>query len=197
MRDTKKQKDSKYIQLANVFGTLGYCSILIQWAWSFLILFYPYIISGDGFFAPNISDQRPDISLNVSSPILIGVSLFITIVVLILAVITILNLPKNIGKQGSIVTHKVALAITPIVMRQHKPLPEKVRKKISFRLIILIKIFLILIPIVSLVLIEAKHVLPYEIIWIISIFCASWSIFYFLAQYIMVIFYKIRSADVL
>ena len=182
MSRTQQPRQHRWLRTANVLGTLGYMSIILQWFWAILLFCYPLIMSDYILLTPTETQAPAPIDNSIStSPIVIFIAGCVTVAILILAVIAIIRLPKQIGQQGARVTHQAAKAITPIVTR-HVTIPKSKRRALTFQIRVYIKLLCILAPLIALIWTPAGVPLETAVVWIAGIFCASWSIFYIALQ---------------
>lgn len=183
MSTAHKKKRQTPATAANVFGTLGYLSVLLQWTWTLLLLCYPLITADHSFFLPDTPTEpfHPTNTAVTSSPITAVIAIAVTAFILVATVIVIARLPKQIGKRGAQITHQTADSLIPIVTK-HKPLPQKKRRALSYRIILIAKATAILLPIVGLIWTESPYPLTDAIVWTIGIYCAAWSVAYFAVQ---------------
>jgi len=176
----KKPSHPRATLATNIVGTLGYFSVLLQWAWTLLILCYPLLTDDNSILLPPkpIHPIHTHASSLSTSPVMLIVALVVTAFILALTVIVLVKLPKKIGQQGARVTHQTADAVIPLIVG-HKALPKKKRIKLSYRIALIIKALLVIIPIIGLFFIPSSVPLDITIIRYVGIFCACWSIFYF------------------
>lgn len=194
MSTAHKTKRRTSITAANVFGTLGYFSVLLQWTWALLLLCYPLLTADHSFLLPDAPAEpfHPTNDAVTSSPVTAVVAIAVTVFVLVTTVIVIARLPKQIGKRGAQLTHQTAETLIPIVTK-HKPLPQKKRRVLSYRIILIAKIVFIILPIIGLIWVGAPYPLTDAIVWAIGIYCACWSIIYFAIQQAIALFAKIDT----
>ena len=180
------------LMVTSILGTLGYFSVLFQWTWTLLIVFYPLLIADHSLLLPIQPIQQAQSSPNglATSPIMIIIAIIVTAFVLALTAVVLVRLPRKIGLRGARITHKTANLVVPIVIK-HKPLPKKKLRRLSYQVILSIKALLILLPVAGLLYAPAATPLPGLVIWALAIFCASWSIFYFGLQQLVGLLYKI------
>lgn len=188
----KKPSHPRATLAAKIVGTLGYFSVLLQWAWTILILCYPLLVDDNSILlSPKpihpIHAQAAPLS---NSPIMAIVALAVTAFILALTVIVLVKLPKKIGQQGARVTHQTTDAIIPLIVG-HKTLPKKKHLKLSYRITLVVKTLLVVIPIIGLFFVPSSVPLDITIIWYVGIFCACWSIFYFGLQQLVGIVAKL------
>lgn len=194
MSTAHKNKRQTPATAANVFGTLGYLSVLLQWTWTLLLLCYPLITADHSFFLPDTPTEpfHPTNTAVTSSPITAVIAIAVTAFILVATVIVIARLPKQIGKRGAQITHQTADSLIPIVTK-HKPLPQKKRRALSYRIILIAKATAILLPIVGLIWTESPYPLTDAIVWTIGIYCAAWSVAYFAVQQVIGLLGKIDT----
>jgi hypothetical protein len=194
MSTAHKNKRQTSATVANVFGTLGYLSVLLQWTWVLLLLCYPLLTAEHSFLLPNAPTEpfHPTNDAVTSSPITAIVAIAVTAFVLVMTVIVIARLPKQIGKRGAKLTHQTADTIIPIVTK-HKPLPQKKRRVLSYRIILVAKIVFIILPVIGLIWVRPPYPLTGAVVWAIGLYCACWSIVYFAIQQAIGFFAKIDT----
>ena len=107
---SKNKSRSRRLLLVNTFGTLGYLSLLLQWAWTAIILLYPLLQSGA--IQRMLTPKQPAKPIEAhpeyysdAAPFIAAISVIITIAVIVISVVTILGLPKKIGKTGAKIRH--------------------------------------------------------------------------------------------
>lgn len=194
MSTAHKTKRQTSLTLANVFGTLGYFSLLLQWTWTLLLLCYPLLTADHSFLLPDAPTEpfHPTNDAVTSSPITAVIAVVVTAFVLVMTVIVIARLPKQIGKRGAQITHQTADTIIPIVTK-HKPLPQRKRRTLSYRIILAAKAAFIILPVVGLWWVVAPYPLTDAVVWAIGLYCAGWSVIYFLVQQAVGFFAKIDT----
>lgn len=176
----------KSSRLVSLLGTLGYLSVVLQWAWAAVLMSYVLLLEKDSSWMkiqPTNPTPTPDISFSL--PPMAGIILtgLVTFVVIAGTLYTFFMLPKAVGKTGARVTRSTSNAITPIVTR-HKPLAPKQRKQINYRVTIVLKFILVLFPFFA-SLIPQPHVpLDYRAIVVVATILASFSFVYFVLQYL-------------
>ena len=188
----KKPSHPRATLATNIVGTLGYFSVLLQWAWTFLILCYPLLVDDNSILLPPkpIHPMHTHADSLSTSPIMIIVALVVTAFILALTVIVLVKLPKKVGQQGARVTHQAADAVIPLIVG-HKALPKKKQLKLSYRITLIVKTSLIIIPVIGLFFIPSSVPLDITIIWYVGIFRACWSVFYFGLQQLIGIITKL------
>lgn len=178
-----KKDVSRRAQFVNTFGTLGYISLVVQWAWSLLLLFYPQIETGDSFLLPDHTTSTPVHSFSLApTPLITGIAILITLLVIIASIIMIIRLPKAIGQRGQKITQTAASAMVPIVTN-HAPLPEKKKRELSYRIATILKCLFLMIPLVLVLFASETVPLDGALILVIAGFTAACSALWFALQY--------------
>ena len=183
MSSVQKPKRRTALAIANTFGTLGYLSILLQWTWALLLVCYPFLTADHSFLLPD-APTRPLPSTDstvTSSPITAIIAIAATAFVLVITVIVVAKLPKQIGKGGAKLTHQTAETLIPIVTK-HTPLPKKKQRVLSYRLTLILKAALTIIPVLYLFWVQSPYPLTTPVVWTIGLFCAGWSVIYIAVQ---------------
>ena len=194
MSSVQKPKRRTALAIANTFGTLGYLSILLQWTWALLLVCYPFLTADHSFLLPD-APTRPLPSTDstvTSSPITAIIAIAATAFVLVITVIVVAKLPKQIGKGGAKLTHQTAETLIPIVTK-HKPLPKKKQRVLSYRLTLILKAALTIIPVLCLFWVQSPYPLTTSVVWTIGLFCASWSVIYIAVQQAVGLLVKIDT----
>ena len=190
-------KHYKRTAAANAFGALGYISVLFQWAWSLLILCYPLITDrSDLLLPPPGADQSPVVNVSPEmSPLVAIIVIITTVVVMALAVVAIVRLPRNLGKQSSTLTKSAASAVLPAITR-HKKISKNQRQKLSHRLVLGIKLSAVLLPLVLLLFVPPTVGLSPLAIWAVGTGAALLSLLYFTVQQFIALFGKVNTVDI-
>lgn len=176
------QQRSKRVILVNTFGSLGYLSVLFQWSWSALVLSYPLIVARPEFLFPKDQPLAATITTDTSlSPLMIVIALAVTAAVLAIATIVLIRLPKTIGQQAAKLTHSTAQSVVPIIAHRKK-ISKKKMARLSYRVILIIKLFLVILPLLALIFAQPIEHISIEVIWAMAAFCAILSLAYFLMQ---------------
>ena len=183
---------SKRRALVNTLGTFGYLSVLFQWAWSFLIACYPLISSGALLPKPMPAQPIPQShDFGAFDPIISFVAIGITIFVLVVTAVFVAKLPASFGRQSARVTHKAAAKTTILLHPKDRPLPPKERQKLSYQLVLIIKLIAIALPLLV-ILFVPDPVLPPRIVWSVAGFCAVCSVIHFSLQQVLALLLKIK-----
>jgi hypothetical protein len=172
--------------ITNTFGTLGYISLIIQWAWCLITFGHPLFSLNTAFFLPQapIPKTTQVIDFGIFTPFISLFALFITILIIILTIITLFFLPRKIGKTGSTVTHVVASQIIKKT-HHHQPLPAEKRIRLSFWIIIILKVVAIYAPFALVFITPPVEGLTPRLVTTVGFICAVFSIFYFSLQLLL------------
>jgi hypothetical protein len=184
---------SKKALVANIFGTFGYISCLLQWLFVAL-LYLPLLLDNKQFkeflIPQQIGASTPMVTTGPPSPILIGFAVVFTVLMLILTIVIVLRAPVSIAKGGKKVTTVSANTITPLVM--HRELPAAKKRLLTQRIIKMTKLGIIVVPVLlcmlSLLLTTA---LPAEVSVFIGALLAIGSLVWFSIQYIIARLFRI------
>lgn len=136
-------------KLTNLFGGLGYLSVLFQWLFV-AVLVLPVFLESETYV--NILEPTTPVEQPVSEPAVLtgGIWVFVTfaiaLVFIALTVILLLKIPASIAKTGHDITEKSAKSITPIVIKNRKLKPSE-QTKLTARLVKLIKLLLVTVPV--------------------------------------------------
>lgn len=190
----KKVAPSRRTRVVNTFGTLGYLSLIFQWAWSLLLLFYPQLESGHGFLysgPTSTASAAPSFSL-APTPLVVGISLLITLFVIIVTVIAIIKLPKTVGRQGGKIAQDAATAIVPVITH-HAKLPEKKKRELSYRIVAGFKCILLIVPLALVLFVSETVPLDSSLIIVIAGFTAACSALWFALQYGLALLLRIPT----
>jgi hypothetical protein len=171
---------SKRLVLANILGSLGYLSLLIEWAWVALLLVYPLVEKGKfSWLIPNTPTVAPPPiePLVITPPLAIVMSL-VVIFCLIATIYALIKLPASVGRTGGRVTHVGAEAVIP-KLTGHKKLSRSRMRRLSFRVIFAIKLIFILLPVVATLIFSSVSALPNNVTWAVLAFLVVWPVLYF------------------
>jgi len=187
-------KGSVRTSLINVLGTLGYISIIFQWLWTIVTVGHPLLSSDLVYLFP--ANDVPAVPVNSDPPSSFAIVLVIVLTVIIFAFTfyVLWKLPGAIGKQGGKATRRAATALVPIIARHQKP-AHKERRRLSRKLVLIIKGLLVILPCITLVLAQPVGELRMEIIWVVGLFCAISSLSYFGLQQLFVLLWKVPAED--
>ena len=184
------KKISRKLAFVNIFGTLGYFSLIIQWLWTGLILIYPVILSGNADYwlcslQPKPSEKVPVAAADfgAATPFFNVLALVITALILVTAVVILFRLPKKIGKTGARLTQSAANVVIPAIAHTDN-VPKSTRKRLSFQLVVAIKCLLTITALALLLFAQPVANLSFSIIWAIGSFCFICTMIYWLIQYV-------------
>ncbi len=149
-----KQSAKFPLVVANGMGGIAYASLLFQWIWSLIPIFYPFATSEEFsscILSPTKDGSTPvDIPQTLSIQIpsggdIISVIFMIMISLLSLAIIVyiIIKIPKTTGKIGQTITRGSAESITPIIVKNRN---VKQKTKIIERVTWGVKVILLIAP---------------------------------------------------
>ncbi len=171
----------KRVLVANTFGTLGYMSVLFQWTWSLLLVGYPFLLSHPEILHTPQQQTAVAPPLEISpafTPFAVLLVSVITIAILALAVVVVARLPKTIGLTGARITQRTATTLVP-VLTHHKKLSPKEKKRLSFGVILTLKLVLTTAPLALLPFAQPFQGITVQIMWFLGLFAALFSAFYF------------------
>lgn len=181
----------KRTSFVNVLGTLGYISVIFQWLWSAVVVGYPLLSSDMDFLIPTPSEtQVTQTTFAQPSPITIAVVVIITILIFAFTFYALWKLPAAIGRRGAKATQQAAHALIPVITH-HQATSKRERRRLSWRIIAIIKLTLALLPIIALLFAQPIDKLPQEAVWIVAVFCMVCSLIYFGIQQLLVKFWRI------
>ena len=188
------ERTQKRLVIANTFGSFGYISVLFQWLWTFLILAYPLLSSRPDFlfFPPSEPTFTHNMTPAPASPFLVVIAIAATIAILGITIVAVVRLPKNVGKKGATLTRNATAAVLPAITH-HKKLTKKKRVRLSYRIMLTIKLLLVTLPLVALLFGQSLEKIAPEVVWAMAFFCAACSISYFLVQQLLARFMRINS----
>ncbi len=178
------EKPRRLVSFANAFGALGYVSVFFQWTWALLLILYPIFLANPDFLTPQPSKEMVVQPLKIDpgfTPIVTGVAIAVTVIVLVAAVIAIIRMPRAIGKKASALTQATTNRLIPIVTH-HKKVTKKKRLKLSKRVAITIKLLVMFIPLAMLLVVPSSDQLSRPAIWMVGLFAVACSLFYFSVQ---------------
>lgn len=186
----------------NSAGILGYFSLVMQWLW-IGVVFLPGLLENDSFrsvFAPRIAKEQPDaaaIEGAISSPLLIAVSVVITLVMIAVTIYVLYKLPSTIAKTGSKITKEASSVVIP-VMTHHKKISPAKKQRLTFSVTFAIKFFAALIPLPFLFLQPGgDYALDQELIQIIGVFFTASALAWFGVQFALAKLFRVGTKNVL
>lgn len=176
-------------KVANVFGSFGYLSILVQWFWWIAVVVLPYLQDSSikTLLLPSPATEHTAAvspSLPFGFQLVLGtLALLFSIAVVIYAIYAV---PRTIGKAGKSLTQKSAEITVNHVKFHHKPLTKAARKRLFEYLTWTVKLLLIVLPCVLLFLPTHNGVaIPHEVVLAFGAFCAGMSLVWFTIQYLI------------
>lgn len=177
----------KNAKLANIFGGLGYLSVIFQWLWTVLILL-PSILNNQmvkDFITPTpASGQAASMPrFDGDSIIIMGIAIIFTVAILALTVFILIRLPFKLVEASKKTVDTTVRTTIPIVTH-HKQITQKEQRELSYKLKIIVKLILILLPLGMLISVFFISVpLESAIIFLIGGFFAITSLIWFIMQY--------------
>lgn len=175
-----QRKPLKRLVAINVLGSLGYLSLLLEWAWVALVFVYPLVETGKlSWFLPDspIALPPPPAPTVVTPFTMILIVVTVTLC-LVATIYALFKLPFSVGRTGARVTHVSAELVIPR-LTGHKKLSRTRLRRLSFRLIVAIKAILIAVPFVLTLFLPSVSNLPRDVIWIILTVLGFWPLLYF------------------
>ena len=185
------------ISIANAFATLGYISIFFQWTWTLLLFIYPIITENPELLLPQHDAASSGGAFEFDSafaPLATIIAIVVTVAIIALTAVVLVRLPKTVGKKAAEVTRATASTVLPAITR-HKKITKKKRERLSYQIVLGIKCILIILPIASLVFVQPIEQLGASAMWVIALFAAICSIFYFIVQQTIALVGKIAHKD--
>ena len=186
------------ISIANAFATLGYISIFFQWTWTLLLFIYPIITENPELLLPQHDAASSGGAFEFDSafaPLATIIAIVVTVAIIALTAVVLVRLPKTVGKKAAEVTRATASTVLPAITR-HKKITKKKRERLSYQIVLGIKCILIILPIASLVFVRPIEQLGASAMWVIALFAAICSIFYFIVQQTIALVGKIAHQDI-
>lgn len=188
----RSKRTSRAFIAANTFGTLGYISLIFQWAWTGLILAYPIITQAkrDDLWLFSPSRQKTNITpiqpadFGAAMPIISVLAIAFAAILIVMSIVAVIRLPKNVGKTGAKLTQSAADVIVPIVAHTEN-VPKAKRKRLSFQIIVMLKCVCTVLALALLLFARPIGQVTFPIIWAVGIFCFVCTMVYWLIQYII------------
>jgi hypothetical protein len=187
-------------KLANFFGGVGYFFCLLQWFWV-VILYFSIIEKVALFFSTNnektVTKTIPAVEIGPNLSFTI-IAVTITVFMILLTLYVIYKIPSTIVKTGKKIVHGTAETVTPMVLRyQHKKDSKRNHIKLSVRMIIAIKIFLIIAPLILSMM--SKYIEKQSFSFAISMYISFWLAVFcalaFIIQYILSSLLAVKRQD--
>lgn len=143
-------------------------------------------------------DAFQGFTLSLPGPVESAILMFVVFSMIALTIYILVKIPISIAKTGNVITHKAAETITPVVARaQHKKDTKSFRAKLTPRLVTAAKLLLVIVPLVVTVasgLLE-KQSIDYTIAIVIGGGLASFSVIFFVIQYVLAGLLRIKSSE--
>ncbi len=184
--------------IVNTLGTLGYMSLIIQWAWTMMTVVLPRIPPDfDWLFFFNDSSAPKPAPIVFDMPDFIAWAMagIVTVIMIIITIVTLVRLPKTVGKQGAKVTHATATRALPLITR-HKKATKNERARLSYRIVIALKISAMVLALALLVFAQPTNQMTTEMVMVIGAICAAFTGFYFGLQALLVHTLHINRSNV-
>lgn len=168
---------------ANVFGVLGYISLLIEWVWLACIVAYPVVKDGRLDWLMPTSNPESVTMFAPAPPSAAAMIIGIVVTILCLGVVlySLYTLPRSIGKVGAKITHAAADSVLPVLTHRRK-ITKKLRRKLTLRTITTIKFLLLIAPVLIVFIVPSFSALSKDIVTFTTAFLAAWAFVYFLVQ---------------
>ena len=186
---------SRRTTIINIFGILGYLSIIMQWLWLLVIVAHPLLSSNFSLFLPD--QPVPSVTTPVAStpsPVVIGFVIIVTILIFAMTFYILWKLPKRIGLQGARATKRTATVLVPVITH-HKKISKKRRLRVSYQVVLGSKLLLMCVPLVGLVFAQPINGLDARAIWTVGIFCGLCSFIYFGIQQLSATLLNVKTSD--
>jgi hypothetical protein len=186
-----KTKNGIKRKFVNMFGAFGYLAITIQWLWA--IALYLNVIK-DVLIANTPKGARPVQQVVTSTsntplnPIVYILGILITVMAVGMIIYFLVKAPKAIVKTASKVVSDTAESVVPVVLHiQHKKDTQINHTKVNRHVRLLIKCFLLIIPLIAAFISELTQTPLYssEMTTYSSLILAGLSIVLFGIQYAM------------
>lgn len=157
----------------------------MQWLWFIVIVANPLLSSDFSLFLPKQNVQSmPAPVANSPSPVTVALVLVLTVLIFALTFYILWKLPKKVGTEGARATKRAATVIIPVITH-HKPISKKRRERLSYRVVLCIKLIIISAPLIGLVFAQPIKGLDSRAIWVVGLFCATFSFIYVGAQQLL------------
>jgi hypothetical protein len=188
--------NKKSLFFVNTLGALGYISTLTQWMWALLIVAYPLLTTGSMWSLPESSAVASQPTTFVpTGPLAVVFAALITLIVIVIAIYTIFLVPHSVGKAGAKVTRNVASAAIPIITH-HKKISRTQSRKLSYRIILILKLISALLPAVLIVILPSVAPIDQSAAVGAGIFLSVATCGYFTIQYLLGYLLKVDKASI-
>ena len=192
--------------ITNFFGALGYLSCSIQWLWAVVVNFslleilVEFLKSNAGEQTIQTTNLNDYSSLSSDSNIIFMVfAAMITLFMIIFTLYVIIKIPSAIVKTSKKIVQETAESAAPVVLKiQHQKDTKKAHKKLTFRLILIIKTALIIVPVVLAFISQfaQKQMFDYSFSIYIGLWLALFSAIFFAFQYCLAKFMSVDKKDI-
>lgn len=187
--------------IANIFGTLGYMSLIVQWLWAGLTLGFPLFASKEfqTIFLPEpTTPVEPTVSsVSIPEPIAIILMVLASLFAIAISIYMVLAVPRTIGKVGKKVTVKSAETIAPYVTH-HKRISDKRKKTLLERITWSVKAALLALPVLALLIpVSSDLGLTNEVVIGVGLTCAGFTLTWFGLQFLVVKLGALDQNDIL
>lgn len=177
--------------------------VFMQWLW-LAVIYSNIILSAASYFLPKSDNSEPiksAITAGSSQPgvFVMVFGALVTITMMVLAIYVIIKIPSTLAKTSKKVVHEAADNIAPIVLKfQKKPETKRRRIKLTFKLIVIMKSVLALLPLILTLFYHASddQCLDYSIAIYISIWLAAISVVLFVIQYLLIYTLKVKKDEI-
>jgi len=199
--DNNKKPNFKR-EFTNFFGSLGYLSCAMQWLWA-ILLYYSYLIGAVAFITPNpvveVIETQPIVN-QPPNPLMFVFGSIVLIVIVALTIYVIVKMPSIIAKTSQKLVHKSADSVAPTLLHiQNKKDTKKNKIKLTFGLVLAIKVFLIIVPVVASYLSQyiKDQTFDFNIAMYVGLFLAGCSLVFFAIQYTFMRLFSISKTDII
>lgn len=187
--------------IANVLGSFGYLSIVVQWFWVIATIIIPYMqhSSLESLFVPMTSTPHAAPVQSIELPAGLQIAAMIGAIIFMIAIImyAIYAVPRSVGRLGKSVTQKSATATVQHMTHHHQPLTEVEKKRAYEYLTWGVKIVLVVIPFaLSSIPTHQSLTISHSVVVVVSLFCFSVSFLWFFLQYVIALICRISARDI-
>lgn len=202
-----KSKYSYSKKIVSCFGFFGYISCVFQWFWG-LVLYSSLLKLLTNLYSnsDNIADDVPLIAITppveASEPNVFMIFLGVIVMgaAIALVIYSFMKIPSTIAKANKKVVNQTVELAAPVISKiQHKPDNEKFRLRITPTIVISIKVFLIIVPIIFSLAsgLLSEQFMDYKIATFISFWLFAFSMMLFIIQYCLAYILHVKEADIL
>lgn len=143
--------------------------------------------------------QAPHFTFTPPSSLEIIILVVVVIIMLAVTLYALVKVPLSVAKTSNRVVHKTAESIAPIILKaQHREDTEKVRLKLTSKLLLFVKLLLIVVPLALTVAsgFLEKQPLSYSIIMTVGYGLAAACIVLFVVQYSLASWLHVNRSDI-